>query len=140
MGAKFSSAAIAMLLSAAVLADDPPAQPAAKQGRVVNVLMTQKLAELPGRVTQVLTVEYAPGYESASHTHPGPVYGYILEGSFTTEVDGQPLTTYTKGQTFYEPSGGVHRVSKNASTTEPLKLLIFILAEEGKPIASPVKP
>jgi quercetin dioxygenase-like cupin family protein len=106
----------------------------------VNTLMTQKLTELPGKVTQVLSVEYAPGYEAASHTHPGPVYGYVLEGTFTTEVEGQPLTTYTKGQTFFEPAGGVHKISKNASATEPLKLLIFIIAEEGKPIAAPVKP
>jgi quercetin dioxygenase-like cupin family protein len=87
----------------------------------------------------VLTVEYAPGFEAVSHTHPGPLFGYVLEGTFTTEVDGQPLTTYTKGQAFFEPAGAVHRVSKNPSVTETLKLLIFILADEGKPVAAPVK-
>ena len=121
------------------VADDKTTQPPAKPGRVVNTLMTQQFVELPGRVTQILSVEYAPGYEAVSHTHPGPLYGYVLEGSYVTEIDRQPLTTYTQGQVFYEPAGGVHRISRNPSSTEPLKLLIFIVAEEGRPIASPIK-
>lgn len=121
--------------------EDPATTSAApKPSRVVNTLMTQSFDGLPGHVAQILTVEYGPGYEAGSHTHPGSLYGYVLEGSFTTEVDGQPLTTYSKGQTFYEPPGAVHRVSRNASATAPLKLLIFIVGEEGKPVASPVKP
>lgn len=120
--------------------DDPPTQTAPKPGRVVNTLMAQKFDGLPGRVTQILSVEYAPGFEAVSHTHPGPLYGYVLEGSFTTEVEGQPLTSYSKGQAFYEPPGAVHRVSRNSSATEPLKLLIFIVSEEGKPLAAPIKP
>ena len=138
MYTKFIVSLAAIVLSCAAFADEP--KPAAAPGRVVKMLMTQKLPELSGsRVTQMLTVEYAPGAELPSHTHPGPVYGYVLEGSFATEVDGQPLTTYTKGQTFFEPEGGVHRVAKNPSATEPLKLLIFVLAEEGKPLVAPTK-
>jgi quercetin dioxygenase-like cupin family protein len=121
------------------VADDKTSPPPAKPGRVVNTLMTQPFVELPGRVTQILSVEYGPGFEATSHTHPGPLYGYVLEGSYVTEIDSQPMTTYTKGQVFFEPAGGVHRISRNPSSTEPLKLLIFIVAEEGKPVASPVK-
>lgn len=121
------------------VADDKTSQPPANPGRVVKTLMTEKFVELPGRVTQILSVEYAPGYEATSHTHPGPLYGYVLEGSYVTETDSQPLITYTQGQVFYEPAGGVHRISRNPSATDPVKLLIFIVAEEGKPIASRVK-
>ena len=127
------------LICGLAVADDRTPQPSAKPGRVVNILMTQPFVELPGRVTQILSIEYGPGYEATSHTHPGPLYGYVLEGSYVTEIDSQPLTTYTQGQAFYEPAGGVHRISRNPSATEPLKLLILIVAEEGKPVASPVK-
>jgi quercetin dioxygenase-like cupin family protein len=116
------------------------AQPAARPGRVVTPLMSHPLAGTPGKVTQMLTIEYAPGFEAPSHTHPGPLYGYVLEGAFTTELDGQPRVTYTKGQAFFEPAGAVHRVSRNPSPSEPLKLLIFIVADEGQPLAAPVKP
>jgi quercetin dioxygenase-like cupin family protein len=114
------------------------ASPAATPGRVVTPLMAHPLEGMPGKVAQMLIVEYAPGYEAPSHTHPGLLYGYVLEGRFTTEVEGQPLTTYTKGQAFYEPAGAEHRISRNPSATEPLKLLIFIVADEGKPLAAPV--
>ena len=112
----------------------------ATPGRTVNALMSHAVEGSPGKVAQMLIVKYAPGYEAPGHTHPGLLYGYVLEGEFTTEVDGQPLTTYTKGQAFHEPAGAVHRISRNPSTTEPLELLIFIVAEEGKPLAAPVKP
>lgn len=116
------------------------ASPAAAAGRVVTPLMAHPVEGMPGKVAQMLLVEYAPGYEAPSHTHPGLLYGYVLEGRFTTEVEGQPLTTYTKGQAFYEPAGAEHRISRNPSATEPLKLLIFIVADEGKPLAAPVRP
>jgi quercetin dioxygenase-like cupin family protein len=132
--------AFALSLTTPSIQAHETASPAATPGRVVTPLMAHPVEGMPGKLAQMLIVEYAPGYEAPSHTHPGLLYGYVLEGRFTTEVEGQPLTTYTKGQAFYEPAGAEHRISRNPSATEPLKLLIFIVAEEGKPLAAPVKP
>lgn len=135
-------AAVALVLSmiAPALRAHDAAQPEVRPGRIVTPLMSHPLDDVPGKVTHVLTIEYAPGFEAPSHTHPGRLYGYVLEGSFTTELDGQPRTTYTKGEAFFEPAGAVHRISRNPSSTEPLKLLIFIVADERQPLAAPVKP
>jgi quercetin dioxygenase-like cupin family protein len=135
---RIAAFAFALALTAPSIQAHETASPAATAGRVVTPLMAHAVEGIQGKVAQMLIVEYAPGYEATSHTHPGLLYGYVLEGRFTTEVEGQPLTTYTKGQAFYEPAGAVHRVSRNPSATEPLKLLIFIVADEGKPLAAPV--
>jgi quercetin dioxygenase-like cupin family protein len=81
----------------------------------------------PGRVT-VLELEYPPGGSNPPHRHPGPVVVYILEGAVDLQIAGGLLKTYRKGETFFEPPGALHEVSRNASRTEPARLLAFLLA------------
>lgn len=114
---------------AAVLAED-----------TVSVLMKQRLADMAGKEATVLTVDYAPGAASESHVHPGSVFAYVLEGTVVTQLENGKLITYTKGQSWYEPPKKPHLVSKNGSRTEPAKLLVFLLSEEGEPIKAPMKP
>jgi quercetin dioxygenase-like cupin family protein len=85
-----------------------------------------------------LDVTYAPGEMDEAHRHPGFVFGYVVEGTLRFQVDGQPATTYHAGQMFYEGPGSVHRVSGNASTTRPARLLAMIFAEKGLPLSTPV--
>jgi quercetin dioxygenase-like cupin family protein len=40
----------------------------------------------PGFQTIVLSVEFTPGAQEAKHTHPGPLIGYILEGTLDLEL------------------------------------------------------
>src|SRR5215831_9611155 len=47
--------------------------------------------------------------------------------------------TYTKGQSWYEPPKKPHVVSKNASSTESAKLLVFLLSNEGEAAKMPIK-
>ena len=83
-------------------------------------------------------VDYAPGRVGAPHRHAGFVLAYVLEGSVVAKITGQPETTYTTGQMFYEPPGSTHEVSKNASATEPAKLLAMIFAPKGATLTVPV--
>jgi len=105
----------------------------------VSVLMKQSLADMAGKVATVLTVDYAPGAASGPHIHPGSVFAYILEGAVVSQVDGGEPITYTKGQSWYESPKTPHIVSKNASKTEPAKLLVLLLSQEGEAIKAPVK-
>jgi quercetin dioxygenase-like cupin family protein len=109
-------------------------------GETVSVLMKQRLADMAGKEATVLTVDYAPGAVSDSHVHPGSVFAYVLEGTVVTQLEGEEPMTYTKGQSWYEPPKRPHLVSKNASRTEPAKLLVFLLSQEGEAIKAPVKP
>lgn len=84
-------------------------------------------------------VDYAPGRVGTAHRHPGFVLAYVLEGAVIAKISGQgEEKTYTAGQMFYEQPGATHEVSKNASQTEPARLLAMIFAKKGSTLTTPV--
>jgi quercetin dioxygenase-like cupin family protein len=83
-------------------------------------------------------VDYAPGRVGAAHRHPGFVLAYVLEGAVVAKISGQgEEKTYTAGQMFYEQPGATHEVSKNASQTQPARLLAMIFAKKGSTLTTP---
>jgi quercetin dioxygenase-like cupin family protein len=83
-------------------------------------------------------VDYAPGRVGAVHHHAGFVLAYVLEGAVITKISGQgEEKTYNAGQMFYEQPGATHEVSKNASPTQPAKLLAMIFAKKGSTLTTP---
>jgi quercetin dioxygenase-like cupin family protein len=83
-------------------------------------------------------VDYPPGRVGAVHHHAGFVLAYVLEGSVITKISGQgEEKTYNVGQMFYEPPGATHEVSRNASQTQPAKLLAMIFAKKGSVLTTP---
>jgi quercetin dioxygenase-like cupin family protein len=75
----------------------------------------------------VKEVTFDPGQEDLPHRHAGPVFGYVLEGQYEHAIDDEPVRTYEAGETFYEPSGAVHRVARNSSGETRTRLLAVIL-------------
>ncbi|MEX2170044.1 MAG: cupin domain-containing protein [Pirellulales bacterium] len=75
----------------------------------------------------VLEVTFAPGQKDTVHRHAGPVFGYVLEGEYEHAIDDKPVKTYKAGDTFYEPTGCVHRVAANPSGKIKTRLLVVIL-------------
>lgn len=109
------------------------------QDTKINPLMTKELAGIAGKEAVMLTVEYAPGASSSKHRHNAHTFVYVLEGSIVMQVAGGKETTLGPGQTFYESPDDIHAVSKNASTTQPAKFLVFFVKEKGAPASVPVK-
>jgi quercetin dioxygenase-like cupin family protein len=86
----------------------------------------EKLDGKDARATvEVVTIE--PGQKDSAHRHIGPVFGYVLEGEYEHAVDNEPIKTFKAGETFYEPSGSVHRVAQNPSRKTTTRLLAVIL-------------
>src|SRR5438067_13687167 len=84
-------------------------------------------------------VDYSPGRVGAPHRHAGFVLAYVLEGTVIAKITGQgEEKPYTVGQMFYEQPGATHEVSRNASATEPAKLLAMIFAPKGETLTTPV--
>jgi quercetin dioxygenase-like cupin family protein len=75
----------------------------------------------------VIEVTFEPGQKDSSHRHAGPVFGYVLEGEYEHAIDDEPVKTYKAGETFYEPSGSLHRVARNPSDKTRTRLLAVIL-------------
>jgi quercetin dioxygenase-like cupin family protein len=93
---------------------------------------------LDGWEVTVSHVDYPPGRVGAVHHHAGFVLAYVLEGAVIARISGQgEEKTYTVGQMFYEQPGATHEVSKNASQTQPAKLLAMIFAKKGSTLTTP---
>ena len=103
------------------------------------VLLKKALADAKGKQATMLTVEYAPGASSHPHIHPGSVFAYVLEGAVVSQLDQEAPVTYTKGQSWYESPRTPHVMSRNASLTEPARLLVLLLSEEDEPLTVPIK-
>src|SRR6185312_10864640 len=131
---KISAAALlACVLSPARLAERP-LEPK------VTPLMMKSLTDIPGKQLVVLTVEYAPGGADAPHRHNADALVYVLEGSVIEQVKGGKPDTLKAGQTFYEGPADIHIVGRNASQTEPAKLVAILVKKKGAPAVVPVKP
>ncbi|HET7239026.1 MAG TPA: cupin domain-containing protein [Terrimicrobiaceae bacterium] len=105
----------------------------------VVTLMSKDLKEAPGKEVVMVTVGYPPGWSDPVHVHNAYGLIYVLEGTVIMQVKGGKEVTLTPGQTFYEGPEDVHVVGRNASTTEPAKLLVAFVKDKGAPILVPVK-
>jgi quercetin dioxygenase-like cupin family protein len=106
----------------------------------VTPLIQQALPEFAGHKVQFITVEYLPGQSTPPHEHAGSVIAYVLEGSFTSQLEGQKPVTYHKGQYWYEPPHTGHVMAKNASKTKPAKLLVWLILGDNDPVKLPFEP
>ena len=99
----------------------------------VTRLMTKDLPDVPGKEGMMETVDFAPGEVSQPHRHNADLFVYVLEGSVITQVKGGISQTVRAGEVFYESPTDVHIVSRNASETQPAKLLVFYVKAKGAP-------
>jgi quercetin dioxygenase-like cupin family protein len=97
--------------------------------KVTQLSQRDILEKLDGKSARATTVEvtFEPGQKDTPHRHTGPVFGYVLEGEYEHALDDQPVKTYRAGDTFYEPSGSLHRVARNPSSKTRTRLLAVVL-------------
>lgn len=104
----------------------------------ISILQERKLSDAPGKTALAFTVEYAPGQQSIPHVHGGSAIAYVMEGAVVSQLEGEAPVTYRAGQSWYETPGIGHLVSRNASSTQPAKLLVWILNDSDKPLLTPL--
>jgi len=77
-------------------------------------------AKIDGKADSATVVEVAfgPGQKDTPHRHAGSVFGCVLEGEYEHAIDDVPVKTYRAGETFYEPSGCMHRVARKPEQPE----------------------
>jgi quercetin dioxygenase-like cupin family protein len=96
-------------------------------------LLTQPLADLPGREVRMTLLDRVPGNSSLPHRHPGHhTFGYVVEGTYELGVNNEPTRMLKAGDTFYEPPGTLHSVSRNAGNNQ-LKIVVFMVADSNNP-------
>jgi len=140
----FSHASLVSLLAAAAATalDDATS---AQQGSA-SVMPTRRdviRQELPGeppRDLSLVEVTYPPGTGSPPHLHANGVMAFVVSGAVTSKVGDGPEQTFHPGDAWWEPAGAIHRVSRNASSTEPATLLAIYVAARGAAAADLMKP
>jgi quercetin dioxygenase-like cupin family protein len=120
------------------------AAPTAAQDRdeTITTHFEQAIPNIPGKSVVALIVDYAPGGASPPHTHAKSafVFAYVLSGEIESQVNDEPKRVYRAGESFYETPGSSHPVSRNASKTEPAKLLaVFVVDTDDKALTTPVR-
>lgn len=126
---------------AAVCVSAASAQDASGDKRKVTLVYDQVLPNVPGKSIRGVLVEYGPGASSAAHTHPSSafIYATVLEGAIRSQVNDGPVITYRAGESWSENPGDRHRVSANASDTEPARLLaVFVVDTSEKELVYPM--
>ncbi len=105
----------------------------------ITPLMSNDLAGVSGKEVLMYTVDFPPGFSSPVHRHNAQVSVYVLEGSVVMQVKGGKEVTLVPGQSFYEGPTDIHVVSRNASSSEPAKFLVFLIHQKNAPLVIPVK-
>jgi quercetin dioxygenase-like cupin family protein len=127
----------ALLIGAAVIGMSAARPQTQHQDIVRTEILKVPLVGLDGFDGIVYVADVAPGVVAPRHTHPGYEFNYVLAGSIIVEPDGEKPVTLTPGQATFLPLGHIHQV-RNASATEPAKVLTVLIHQMGQPLAVPV--
>lgn len=93
---------------------------------------------IPGKEFRVLHTTYAPGGQNPKHYHTSHVVFYVLEGSGVWQEEEKAPVTLGPGESLHVRPGTVH-AHRNASSTERLVFLEFVVAEKTQRSTVPVR-
>jgi len=112
----------------------PPAKAAAP-------LLLEQLVRVhqPAQVS-VQAVTLGPGSQGGPpHFHPGPVFGYVVEGEVLFQMHGHAPRIYKQGEVFYEPHDCLHLLATNPHPGQRAVFVAVIIGEPGQPVVIPVQ-
>lgn len=92
----------------------------------------------PAQEIVMARVDFPPRASSTPHRHPGSVSGFVVEGDFDFQVEGQPEQHLKAGDTFYEPPGATHVVSTNPRKGAATVVVVYMLQPKGRELVVPL--
>jgi quercetin dioxygenase-like cupin family protein len=95
----------------------------------------RELPRLPEQEVRVLFATLCPGDATPHHWHRFPVTVYMLEGTFTLELDDRATVAIAAGAVFVEPAH-VAMTGYNRGDV-PARMVLFYVCEPGVPFADP---
>jgi quercetin dioxygenase-like cupin family protein len=93
-------------------------------------------AEVMGHLDRVEAhqVRLSPGQQLGCHVHPGGVFGCVVDGGISLQIEGQPASEFRAGSVFYEPPGArIGRVD-NLSSSEPATFVAYYPLTGDQPL------
>ncbi len=95
-------------------------------------------ATMPGKEFRVLRTTYAPGGQNPKHYHPSHVVFYVLEGAGVWQEEGKAPVMLKPGDSLHVRPGMIH-AHRNASATETLVFLEFVIVDKGQRSTVPMR-
>lgn len=105
----------------------------------VKPVFERLIPNVEGKSMVAVVVTYPPGAKSPAHHHAGSafIYAYVLSGAVRSQVGDEPAKVYRTGEGFFEAPGSHHRISENASDTNPASLLaVFVIDSNDSPLTT----
>ena len=132
----FKIAAAIVLLSVSRLASPDNAEPGDDQYRQI---LQKSILRKNGDV-EVLIREhvYPPGWQAPTHYHNGDLFIYVVEGEFEISTNTDGKIVFSSGEAMQMTAETIMD-ARNASNSEPLKLVIFQIGEPDGPFLIPVE-
>jgi len=130
-----------ILTVVATLAGGAAAQPVPQRSASTRRdVIKRRLPGEPERDITLVEVTYPPGTGSPPHVHTNGVMAFVISGTIVSKVGDGPEQIFHAGDAWWEPEGAIHRVSRNASSTESATLLAIYIAPKGAMPADLMKP
>jgi quercetin dioxygenase-like cupin family protein len=111
-----------------------------QRGEEVKPVFQHVIPNAEGKSMVAVVVTYPPGGKSPAHRHASSafIYAHVLSGAIRSQVGDEPAKVYAVGEGFYETPGAHHRISENASDTEPASLLaVFVVDSKDSTLTIP---
>ena len=111
-----------------------------KAVKVTQLSQRDIIEKLDGKKAKatIVAVTLAPGEVEAAHRHPGPAFGYVLEGEYEWAIDDNKPKIFKAGDTCYEPTGCLHGIGRNPSKKDKARFIAIVLyPEDAKDIVIP---
>jgi quercetin dioxygenase-like cupin family protein len=114
-----------------------PAQQASQPQAIKRTILQR--SDVPGTNYETIfgIAEIAPNADFASHTHPGTESGYLMEGSLTHLIEGQPARVAKAGDSVLILAGVPH---SGRAGPAGAKIISAWVVEKGKVLASLAEP
>ncbi|KAJ5600877.1 RmlC-like cupin domain-containing protein [Penicillium hetheringtonii] len=96
----------------------------------INMAYQYRLTNVPGKSIVGLRVNFPPNGSTPPHRHGQCcVSAYVVSGTLLNKMNDDPMKTIEAGGTWYEAPGCHHRISDNASKTEPAILIATMVLD-----------
>jgi len=139
IGAAIANCVLTTAVAAVVVGCAPATQPqdtaSAYPSETLAPLFQQALPNVRGKTFTSAIVTFPPAARAVPHRHGDAfVYAYVLEGTVSSQLEGEPAHVYHQGENWSEQPGAHHLSTENTSPTNPAKLLVVFIATTGEPL------
>ena len=114
---------LAVCLAAPAFAQQDLAQIEAPASTLEEILAENVQLPDTEQEVRVIAATVDPNTAAGWHTHPTPVYVYVVEGELTMEVEGKETRTIGAGEAVAEPLQSPMRVRNESDT--PVRVVVF---------------